>query len=563
MILAATVCVGRLFQLQVINHDIYALRANQEHLRKYEVPAERGTIYMLDRATPAPVAFNRILKTMYADPRYIDDPAATATVLADITGKEKDDYLELISQKDKVYMVLEKSLLPKIAEKIEALELYGIGFMDEPSRVYPEKTLGSQVLGYVNSDGEGQYGIEQYFNKELRGAPGLLDGKTDTRGIPIATSDNIQIEPQAGSDIILTIDRNIQARVEQIVKAGHKEYRAKLTSAIVMEAGTGKIRAMANYPTFDPNNYQKVEDYSLFMNPAATGLFEPGSNLKLLTMAAGLEEGVIEPQSQYYNKGYEVIDGYKIENAEFFGARYESMIDTIAHSVNSGAIHVLRMLSGGSEITLTGQQKLYNYFTNRFNIGSQTGIEVPGEPDGYISKPGESSNSNYANMTFGQGLTATMTHVISAVNAIVNGGTYYQPTLVEKIVNKKGETTINEPKVLHEDIVNHETSKQIRNMMEKVILEGGGFSTRIEGYRIGGKTGTAQIPSPEGGYYLDRDIGSFVGFVGTGDAKYVLLVRVDEPGYTTTGWAGSGAAAPIFGDIMRWLLQYQGMPPTN
>lgn len=550
----------RLIYLQIVKHNHYSVLASEEQLRKYELAPNRGEIFVLDRGQPVPIVLNRKLQTLYGDPNYIDNPADIARKLADVTGDDPQLYQQLLEQ-DSAYVVLKRQLEPTLAKAIAELQLPGIGLNDAPIRVYPEGQLASQVLGFVNNEGIGQYGIEEQLNDVLDGNPGLLAAKTDTRGIPIATSDNVQLRPEDGNNVVLTIDRNIQAKVEQVISEGARRYQAKSASAIVMDPRSGRVLAMANYPSFDAANFSDVTDYSVFSNQAATGLYEPGSVFKVFTMSAGLNDGAINPQTTFDNTGATQVGDRRIENVADEAVRgVRTMTDAITYSLNTGVIEVLRKLGGG-EINQGGKQKLYDYFANRFLFGRPTGIEAPGEPAGQINPP-TSDDTNYANMTFGQGLTATMTQIVAAVSAIANGGTIYQPHLVDSIVGLDGRV-INEtvPTSLAQNVITPQTAEQVRAMMETVVEHGGGGSTKIAGYRIGGKTGTAQIPNPDGGYFDNRDVGSFLGIAPLDNPHFVMVVRADEP--QIGRFAGSAAAAPMFGEIMKWLLSYEGVGPSR
>lgn len=548
----------RLIQLQLLRHDYYSVLADQSHQRKYEIAPRRGQIYAQNRKQKVPLVLNRNLKTLYADPRYIDDPSSTADRLSAITKDSSKKYEKQLSEKG-AYVVLKRGVDPTMAESIDKLQLAGVGLSDAVTRTYPENSLAAQVVGFVNAEGKGQYGLEEYFNASLAGKPGLLKAKTDSRGIPITSSDNVQEKPTNGNDLVLTIDRNIQAKMESVLKDGVEKYKAKGASAVLIEANSGAIRAMANYPTYDPNKFQDVEDYSVFSNTVAQGLFEPGSNFKMFSMSAGLDSGVVTPDTTYNNTGAVTLDEYTIKNAGGIPNGVFSMKDVIKKSINTGVVYVLEKL-GGQAINATAKRKLYSYYTDHFGFGSPTGVELANEPGGHLEQPDGSSSITYANMTFGQGLTATMLQIVSAASAVVNGGTLYRPYIIEQKISPDGTTTPTKPQIKKQNVISAKTSTELKAMMESVVTDGGGFGTKTPGYHIGGKTGTAQIPNPQGGYFDNRDIGSFTGFVPVDKPEFVMMVRIDEP--VVPGFAGSAAAGPMFGDIMRWLLQYEGMSPS-
>lgn len=555
--LAVAVICLRLIQVQVFKHGYYSLLASEEHLSKYKIPSSRGQIYLTDRGEPLPAVFNRNLKVLYADARYVQDSVAVARELASVTGGNAQKYEQLI-ERGGSYIVLEREVEPEVASRVKALGVGGIGLGDSAKRIYPEKTLAAHVLGFVNNDGAGQYGIEQQFNEFLAGQPGLLDAKTDIGGIPIATSDNVQIEPVEGGDVFLTIDRNLQAVVERVLKQGTEEYGAQSASAVVMDPRSGAVLALANYPTFEPENYSNT-DFNRFINIAVNGQFEPGSGFKSFAMATGIDSGAVTPDTTYFDTGLEVIDGYSIKNAIGSGGLVRTMTNVITESVNTGVVFVLKQLGGGS-INLQAKQTLFKYYTEHFRFGTRSGIELPNETAGQVPAPEAASDVAYANMTFGQGLTVNMVQMVQAYASVVNGGKLYKPFIVNELRASDGKSQITQPNVIDSSVISAETSRQLKSMMETVVESGGGYGTKLEGYRIGGKTGTAQIPSPGGGYYTDRDIGSFIGFAPFDTPSVVMMVRVDRP-TRAPGFAGSAAAGPMFGEIMEWFLRYYGIPP--
>lgn len=553
-LLFAGAIIARLGYLQVVRHEHFSVLARQTHLRKFEVAPRRGLIYMQDRGETVPVAMNRNLKVLYADTRYIKDIDETERQLKGLTGKGYRKQLE--SGKD--YVVLEREMEFDLAQKVDEAELPGIGLGDNFVRTYPEGTLAAQVLGFVNADGEGQYGVEGYLDEKLKGIPGLFNAETDTRGIPIATNDNIQVEAVDGADVVLTIDRNIQAKAEAVIKNKVVETQAESGHAIVMEIDTGRVLAMVNYPGFNPNEYSQVSDYGLFTNTATSRQFEPGSGFKVFTMATGLETGGISADESYYDAGSVRVADRVIKNAEG-GNRNVSMTDIITYSINTGVIYILEQLGGG-EINDKARKTLHEYFTGRFRLDEKTGIQQTGEPDLHMNSPDESGVVNYANMTFGQGITTTMMRMVASMGGVINDGKMYRPTLVDHIIYADEKVEVNKPELINDKVVSAKTSAQIRGMMETVVTDGGGFGTKLPGYRIGGKTGTAQVPGPDGGYYDDKDIGSFIGFAPMEKPRYIMMVRIDNP--VVYGYAGSAAAGPAFGEIMEWLLRYDGVAPS-
>lgn len=556
---------ARLFMLQVVQGETYADSALAEQQKKYAIPAERGRIYVKDgEGEPVPLVLNQTLKTLYADPRYVTDPLATAQAIAGVVGGDVNDYQELLGQSERYYVILAKKLNAAKAQAIAELELPGIGLQDATYRTYPEGELAAQLLGFVNDEGEGQYGVEQYLDDELTGQPGLLKAVTDVRGIPLTASDDtILKDAEDGVDLILTIDRSVQRRVEQLLADGVKAAAGKSGSAVVLDPNTGAILAMANFPSYNPAKFGEVEDASRFVNGVTATPYEVGSVIKPFTMASGLNEDKVDAQDTYFDAGFVQVEDRRIENAGLPAQGTRTMTEVIQKSVNTGAVHVLKQLGNG-EINQTGRDTLYQYFNQRFGFGQLTGVEQAAESAGTIFSPtdAEGNNVRYANMTFGQGMSLTMLQVAAAYASLVNGGIYYQPYLIDARVEKiSGEVEQTSPKALRREVVSAQTSREIRRMMEKVVELGGGISAYRSDYIVGGKTGTSQKLAADGSYSDYLEVGSFLGFGATNDPGYVIMVKVDEPGIG--GYAGTAAAAPIFASISNWLIDYYRLPPAR
>ena len=328
-----------------------------------------------------------------------------------------------------------------------------------------------------------------------------------------------------------------------------------------MDPNTGAVKAMANYPTYNPEDFDSVKDYNVFMNPAATQAYETGSGVKVFTMSAGVNEGKVTKDTTYYDGGSVQVDDRLIENASG-GHGTISMVTVIQQSINTGVVYVLNQLGGGS-INEQARQTLHRYFTEKFGFGSPTGIEQANEAGGTIIGPNEADGNNvrYANMAFGQGMTVTMLQMAAALSSIVNGGDYYQPYLVDGTVDENQNFTKNDPNKVRSDIISDETSATVKQMMESVIQGGGGQKAKRDGYIIGGKTGTAQVIEENGLYSESREVGSFIGFGASSKSDYVIMTRVNEP--TIGGYAGTVAAAPIFADISNFMIDYNQIPPNQ
>ncbi len=562
-----TVFMLRLFYLQVIRHDYYSKAALAGQLKNYEVPATRGVIEAHDGDAVIPIVLNETLYTLFADPKFIKDPHSVGEQVQRIIGGKASDYEQAMRQ-DTRYAVLAKKLSKAQKSQLDNLQIKGLGTRDEPHRTYPQGDLAAQLLGFVNDDGQGKYGVEQYLNDILDGKPGQLKAITDAQGVPLLSNpDNVITQPVNGQSVVLTVDISIQRQLEQILKAGLKRANSKSGSALIMDPNTGAIKAMANYPTYDPGKFYKVRDGAVFNNAAVSSPLEVGSIMKTLTVSAALDLGVITPQTTYNDPGKWTIDGYTITNVEDFGLGvHRSINDILQLSLNTGATWIL-MQMGGGQINSKARNNWHDYMTNHFQLGKPTGIEQGYEAAGTIPDPnkGYGLNLQFANTAFGQGMTATPLQMGAAISSVLNGGTYYRPRLVDAVIDGSGKQIPKSPEVVSRQVVSGSVSKSLRQLMEYVV----GKNHNIYGmpalpssiYSIGGKTGTAQISKPGGGYYTDKFNGTFLGFVGGDAPQYVIVIRVNDPHVGT--YAGAGAAAPIFSNLAMMLINNSEVTPKS
>lgn len=564
MILALIGVIGlRLLYIQIIKSGTYRAQATTSQSRKFAIPAQRGQIYAYDGDQTVPLVLNETFKVVYADPSLIKSKNKVAKEVADALGGSVADYENKLKAKGN-YVILAQKVPSSAGDKLKKKDLLGVGITDQVYRTYPEGDLAAQVLGFVNNDGVGQYGVEGFMNKDLGGVDGLRQVKTDTTGNPIAIAGSVDRQAVNGKSYVLTIDRNIQAQAEFALEAGVKNVKAKSGSVVIMDPNSGAIKAMANYPTFNPADYGKITDYSLFSNSVVADQFEPGSGFKMYTMAAGLDTGKVKPETTYNDTGKVELDGRVINNSHDKAWGTQNMTDVIEKSLNTGVVFVLRSLGGDLDlINLAGKKVLYGYF-DTFGFGKVTGVEQTGEALGAVNKPTRVNGNdvNYANMTFGQGISATMIQMITAAAAISNGGKLYQPQLVAGI--KEGDNVKRfTPKVLNSQVISKDAADKLTTMMEKVVQGkyGSGYKARMAGYTVAGKTGTAQIPNPNGkGYREDRNIGSFIGWAPSKSPKFIMMVRINEP--NISGFAES-TTVPVFADIAQWLVTYMQIAPSQ
>ena len=561
-----TVIVIQLFHIQIIDHQKYLTKANNMQTDKQTINAKRGQIYVRDTdGNIAPLVMNKTVYTLFADPSAIKDVDQVEQLARQVAGDAViEDSLPKLSDKDMQYVILAKGLSQDQASEVKKADLYGVGLQASTQRVYPEGTLAAQVLGFVNHDGRGQYGVEQYFNKQLSGTPGVLQTVTDVRKIPLTIgAKDISIPAKDGEDLVLSIDRNVQSQAEQILAEGLKNAKATTGSMVVMDPQTGRVLAMANQPSYDPANYGDVESASVYQNNVISNAYEPGSVMKLFTVGTGLDTGAITPESTFYNNACIMVDDAKICNVEkAVSGRNMTPMQLLEYSLNTGAVWVLEQLGGG-QINLAGRQKLYDYLTKNYRMNAPTGIELANEADSVIYKPDTPNGARvlYANMTFGQGEQLTMIQVISAFSAVINGGKYYQPTVLLGTLNEDGKTVKEQqPKLVAENVLKPNISEELKEMLYQARYLGAHVQAKDNGYYVGGKSGTAQKVDPNTGAYSDElTTGTYLGFGAdkTKTPKYAIMVRVDDA--HNGGYSGSAAAQPIFDSMSNFMIQYEGV----
>lgn len=567
---ALAIIFVQLFHIQIIDHAMYAEQADAMQTDKQTINAARGEIYVRDTdGNIAPLVMNKTVYTLFADPSSIEDVDEAKALVERVVGDDLiDGSMDKLLDSELQYVVLAKQLSWEQASEIKDTNLYGLGLQADTQRVYPEGTLAAQVLGFVNYDGEGQYGVEQYYNKELSGTPGVLQTITDVSKIPLTIgAKDISIPAEDGTDLVLSIDRNIQAQAEQILADGLKNARATSGSMVVMDPQTGRVLAMANLPSYDPANYGNVESASVYQNNVISNAYEPGSVMKLFTVGTGLDTGAITPESTFYNNSCIQVDDAKICNVEkSVSGQYMTPMQLLEYSLNTGAVWVLEQLGGG-EINLAGREKLYDYLVNHYRMNAPTGIDLANEVDSVIYKPDMNQGPRvlYANMTFGQGEQLTMIQVISAFCAAINGGNYYQPTVLLGTLNgDSADSNVSvdekEPELVAENVLKPEVSETLKDMLYQARYLGANGRAKDNGYYVGGKSGTAQKVDPNTGAYSDTlTTGTYIGFGAdkTKTPKYAIMVRVDDA--HNGGYSGSAAAQPIFDNMSNFMIQYEGI----
>ena len=550
LLIAMGIIAIRLFVIQILQHNMWEERADAEHMVQNTIVAERGEIYMMDNDEPVKVVMNTSAYTVIVDPMVADEEKVSKTISSIAPDKVIAKWEDVIKDKSRRYYIVARNVTRQEAKKMKEEALAGVWYREGNARVYAEGEMASSLLGFVNADGEGQYGVEGSLNKQLAGKNGLLKTVTDVNNVALSIGDdNVRVPAEDGKDVVLTIDRTMQAKVEKQLADYLTRIPANHASAVVMDPRDGKILTMATVPNYDPAKYSEVKDASVYQNQITEVAYEPASICKTFTFAAAIEEGVMTPNTLYNNTGEIIVDGWPIKNAYSGQLGVITMQTALNFSLNTGSMTALMLLGGSNtEITKTGREKLYDYYYNHFGLGQATGIELY-EATGLIVGPndGYGLNSRYANMTFGQNINLTPLQVASAFSSLVNGGEYYQPTIIAGEMREDGVFIPAEEKPAVRRVVSEQTSQTMREMTWGTRVSQRTYGIDKPGYYIGGKTGTAQ-GIKNGAYTFDETTASYVGFGGTeGEMpEYVIMVKIWESGQKLEGTAH---ALPLFNEL--------------
>ncbi len=544
LLTVAFILVGQLFRWQVLQHKYFVHMAEAEHRSSREIPPLRGTIK--DRRGYT-LAIDTFQYKISADPPLIERPHQTADRLAPLLNIPRDKILELLTQ-HVPHVRLALGVPQQIGEAIASWDIKGITVEPTLVRVYPEEQLAAHLLGFVNALQDGFYGVEGYYDQRLKGQKGLRQGQRGPLGEILPIGFREVIPPRPGSSLVLTVDRTVQAMVERELANALGRFGAESGTIIVMEPRTGSILAMASLPSYNPNVYYDQWSPEMFLNPAVSSQYEPGSVFKIVTMAAGLDAGIITPYSTFYDSGSIEVGGRTIENSDRLSHGEVSMTDVLALSLNVGSAHVS---------TTLGKEQFYAYLRG-FGFGRITGVDLASEGPGRLRLPGDSDwhESDLGTNSFGQGIAVTPLQMVSAVAAVANRGVLMKPHVAKQIIDGQNVTVVR-PTVVRRVIAPH-TAEMLTEMLIEATQRGAPLAT-LPGYKVAGKTGTSQIPVP-GGYDPNQTIASFVGYAPADDPRFVMLVKLDKP--QTSPW-GREVAAPVFASVARELINYLDIPPDN
>ncbi len=540
MVLALGLCfvglLGRAFYLQVVKAAEYTEQAQSQHLTTSELPVKRASILDRDGAI---LAMTVETVSVCANPALIDDPAGAAQLLAPVLETSEADLLKKLSQRG-TFAYLVRKADPMVAERACALGIEGIFGQREDKRSYPQGTVAAHLLGFVGTDmDQGLEGVEKEYNHLLSGEPGSRIALTDEQGRVLEVV--AETPPDPGTDVILTIDKDIQYASEQILTQTVEESGAKRAVAVVLDPRTGEILAMATTPVFDGNLYleQAAEDRR---NHPVTDLFEPGSTFKLVVVAAALAQRLVTPDTVFTLAPTILVGDVTIgEASDVVPAQRElTVTDIMAQSSNVGAVTL------GMKV---GTENLCRMI-RAFGFVERTGIDAPGEVAGLMLPPDKWNLGTVANVPIGQGISVTAVQLAAAYGAVANDGLWVQPHVTKNV----------DSPVTHR-VVDSKVAAQLRSMLKETVERGTGTAAALTGYSVAGKTGTAEKALENGkGYAEDKYLASFVGMIPADDPRVVILVAVDEP---QDSHLGSEVAAPVFARIADFTVKHLGIPPQT
>jgi len=546
------VIIGRLGYVQFVLSDFLIAKAEESWSRDITFEPERGNIVDTNGEV---LVGNQSAPTVMVVPRQVKDPETTAKNLAQILEMSVEKAYTHVTKQisiEKIHPEGRKISEDK-AEAIQSLGMPGVYIAEDSERYYPHGSFLSHVLGFSGIDNQGLLGLEAYYDEELKGEKGALSFFSDAKGKRMPDMADIYKPPVDGKDLQLTIDYKVQAIVERELDIAQSKYNPDGAVALAVDPDTGKVVAMASRPNFNPANYQEVEPMVYNRNLPVWSTYEPGSTFKIITLAAALEENLVDlHEEHFHDSGAVKVDGATLHCWKRGGHGDQTFLEVVQNSCNPGFVQLGQRL---------GKDKLFEYI-DRFGFGEKTGIDLEGEGKGILFKPENVGPVEQATTAFGQGVSVTPIQQVMAVAAAVNGGYYYEPYIQEAWLDPvTGEAEEkNEPKV-KERVISEETSAQIRKALESVVAKGTGRGAYVEGYRVGGKTGTAQKVGPDGRYMENNHIVSFIGFAPADDPELVVYLAIDNPKDTVQ--FGGVVAAPIVGNIMEDSLRALEVKPRK
>jgi cell division protein FtsI/penicillin-binding protein 2 len=535
-VLLLSVALGRAFWLQAVQGDAYAAMAVRQHRETVVVPAARGTIF--DR-NGEPLAIGERTITVYANPKQVDQPNELTLAAVDELGADPAVLYPQLLDRSRGFVYVARKADPEAASRLEEMGFAGLGFYPEEQRTYPQGPVAAQVLGFAGTDNEGLEGLERSLERVLGGKPGSQTIVKDPIGRAL---DVVSTKPEtAGQNIRLTIDHQIQANAEAVLRDTVGRFGARSATAIVMDPKTGAILAMAVAPTFNANRFPTTRP-DRRRNRAVTDTYEPGSTFKLVTIAAALEEAAVTPSTEFRLPPTLRVADRVIRESHTRGTERMTVREIVEYSSNIGTVTIAQRIGEG----------MLASWIERFGFGRRTGVDFSGESTGFALPLEQWSGSTIGTVPIGHGIAVTPVQMARAYAAIANGGVLVQPHLVERIDGRPVERRRGKR------VVSREVSRQMLSMLRGVVVEGTGTEAAIPGYTVAGKTGTAAKIDSNGRYSHSRYVASFVGLVPATKPELVIMVMVDEPRGSIYGGV---VAAPAFKQIARFNLQHLEVPP--
>lgn len=540
--------IMRLFYWQIIMGDDLRAEASAQYNLSLTIPAIRGAIQSSDGS---PIAMNQQASLVFAEPKNISDANIFTKLVAPVLHEDEASISATLSIPGRVWVPLAHKVDNDTVLELKKLNLKGIGFEPESKRFYPEASMAAQLLGFVGADqnglDQGYFGLEGFYDRLLRGRDGSIELQKDVQGSAILVGDTKRIEAEDGRSLTLYLDRTVQNIAETRLSEGIAKYGAKAGTVTIMDPKTGGILAMASYPSYDPRDFA-LADRSLFLNPVVASSYEPGSTFKVLIMSGALQEKLVTPDTKVDESGPVPVDNYVIHtwNDQYHGQITTSQI--LEYSSNVGMVRVEEKM---------GNDKMLKYL-HAYGIGERTSIDLQDESSPELRSDSDWKNIDLATASFGQGLAVTPIQMVRAVTTIASGGWLMEPHVVQKITDATGKTVDIKPKKIRQ-VISSATASTLTEMMVAAVDKGEAKWAKPAGYRIAGKTGTAQIPVA-GHYDPTKTNASFVGFAPADNPRFVMLVTLTEP--QSSPW-GSETAAPLFFNIARDLFTYYSIPATQ
>ncbi len=535
----------RLYCLQILDHEKLSKEVQKSQDRVIEILPERGIIY--DRNLEK-LAINVPSYSLYAHPKKISHSERVAELLSSILEVETASLAKNL-KKETTFIWLKRKLPLAQKKMIDDLHLEGIGFIEETERFYPQKELACHLLGFTGVDNQGLAGVELHYDKELRGEKGRFWLKRDGLGYEISfTKESLQ-DLVPGKDIVLTIDNIIQSIVEQEISLALEERKAKSVEAVFMDPRTGEILALANKPDYDPNQYSSYSSFSR-KNRIAQFLYEPGSAFKPITISALLEEELVDQKEEIYcgesvKVAHHIIHDWRSFNQNF------TVAEIMKNSSNVGVVKLASRM----------KKEVFSKYIRLFGFGEKTGLDLPGEEGGILRSVSSWSLTDLPCIAMGQAIAVTPLQMVTALSALINGGELLRPYLVKYVCSSEGKIIKKNGPAVRRRVISSSVSSQMRELLGQVVEQGTGGKAKIRGYSMGGKTGTAQIPSSNGrGYLPNKYISSFMGFASVDSPVIAGIVVIKEP---TGAYYGGEIAAPLFGKIMKRVLPYLNILPQK